>query len=78
VVINLVDLPRRYKGTIFGVVYDNTLIVYTVGDPTARYVFAKKLTIGDEFEIDAILSEFLLDVMFDAPLNKVTPYSWVD
>lgn len=77
-VINLIDLPRRYMGTIFGVVYDNTLIVYAVGDKTLRYVYAKKLTIGDEFEIDALMSEFLREMMFDAPVNKLTPYSWVD
>ena len=76
--MNLIDLPRRYRGTIFGVVYDNTLIIYAVGEPTARYVYAKKLTTGDEFEIDALMSEFLREMMFDAPVNKVTPNSWVD
>lgn len=76
-VINLIDLPRRYMGTIFGVVYDNTLIVYAVGEPTLRYVYAKKLTIGDEFEIDALMSEFLRSMLFEAPINKVTPASWV-
>ena len=77
-VTNIWDLPRRYKGSVFGVVYSDTLIVYTVGDPTARLVHVKKLTTGDEFEIDAILSEFLHEMLFEAPLNKVTPHSWVD